>query len=296
MSALPLRCSLAALLAAAACDGGEEPAPAPPADAARATPAAPAPEPEPASAPSLPALALQVDGAERAEALTGAPFVLTVSLSAAEDAPVARIEDWVARVRLEDPESGERLAWNATPLGAPRAWSFPEGAEPTFEADAHTAVLEAGRIHEVELAVPPEAAARIEPGTHAVRAALEAETGLVFSEPVVVVVRSEAEATPELERARRLATLRFALGAGPADEAERLARELVAAEPAALDAHALLGEALARLGRDAEALEAYRDALALAAPSGRNGEAPELLLERISELEERLGAASSPAP
>jgi tetratricopeptide (TPR) repeat protein len=258
-------------------------------------PALPAPSPQ----SSLPALALQIEGLEAKEVLAGTPLVFTVSLSAAEDGRDVEIDDWVARLRLEDAETGAALDWQAAPLGAPRVWSFVEGAVPGAEGSARRARLAAGRIYETELGVAPEVVAQLTPGTYAVRATLEnaALTAAARSEPVKLVVRPAAEATPALERERRLATVRFALRAGRGEQAERLAREGVALEPEQVEAHLLLGEALAQLGRDTEALVAYREALARVQPRGRHEEAPELLLDRIEAAERRLaGSEASAAP
>jgi hypothetical protein len=293
--------ALGLLLAAAACGRADESAPASAAsereDAPAAAPTALPTPPVPPPPPPPPALALQLEGREEREVLAGTPLVLTVSLSANEDAPPAEVDDWRAQLRLEDAETGAALAWPVAPLGAPRVWIFAEAADPADEAEARHARLVPGRIYEAELGVGPEAAATLPPGTHAVRVALEHEAlpAPARSEPVTLRVRGADEATPALERERRLATLRFALLAGRGEEAERLARELVAEEPGAVEAHLLLGEALEQLGRDDEAGAAYRDALERVPPRGRHEDPPTLLLERIDAVERRL-AGPAPAP
>ena len=90
-----------------------------------------------------------------------------------------------------------------------------------------------------------------------------------------------------LERRRALGEADFYVRAGRFEEAQRVAAQLVLSDPADAAAHVLLGDAAAGLHQDEQARDAYLAALHLVAGNGELDEAPQALIERLSELEER---------
>jgi hypothetical protein len=133
--------------------------------------------------------------------------------------------------------------------------------------------------------VSPEDSARAAIGTYRVQARLSRPWWMFWSRyrttvsaPVTIEVVSGNEADA-YERRRQTAA--FYLAAGRHADAQQSALAWLQAEPGSSDAYAILGEALEGRGDPIGAMDAYRHALQLRAPSR---EPPEHLENRLSAL------------
>jgi len=103
--------------------------------------------------------------------------------------------------------------------------------------------------------------------------------GTIVSAPVTIQVSSGGDGAEAHERRRETAA--FYLAVGRNAEAQQSALAWLQAEPDSSDAYAILGEASEALGDPTAAMDAYRHALQLRAPSR---EPPEYLENRLSAL------------
>ncbi|MBI3304313.1 MAG: tetratricopeptide repeat protein [Deltaproteobacteria bacterium] len=160
-------------------------------------------------------------------------------------------------------------------------------------------MVDAEHVHTIGLGIDPEEAAKIPAGRHTIRAVLDLPFwpswrwhGRVTSDVVVVTVSARAAGispTDPGEQQRLIGSARFYLRASRFEDAQRVARQLLEHDPRSADGHLLLGDALNGLHRDQEALSAYRSVLLLSTDKGQNNPPPIYLMERMHEVEERLG-------
>jgi hypothetical protein len=264
--------------------------------------------PRPPLAPPAPSadgmlwlLALEVDQATEVEVLIGTPLLFSVSLTGAGTGSPGRLggadKPWHAYVELELAESGEPAPWPVLAL-ASRSLDFEGDAAGSgaVHEGSKEAVVAAGRVHLLTLAIPPDVAVRMPAGRHSLRAVvlrpdLSGEAARIVSEPVAVVVRATGTDPAEqaaLERRRAMAEGDFFVRAGRFEEAQRVAAQLVARDRADAAAQMLLGDAAVGLRRDEEARSAYLAALQLVAGKAELNEVPQALFDRLSEVEQRL--------
>ena len=239
---------------------------------------------------------LRVNSSRHADVLPGTPLILDVVLTTMSGADVAIGEagrPWSSRVRFVRDGSDPVLPWMPNPLAAPTVltMSAPAGQDVPLTLQAGAAVtLHRKQTARATWAVAPEAVTAVSAGTYQIRTALDlpARGGRIESQPVtVVVLPSDTDnASGERDYARlKLATL-FDLAAKRPEDAERAAEALVAGHPRSVDAYLVLGDALAALGRESDAMVAYRRALSLAPPAY---EPPAAIYERMAQLSKRGG-------
>jgi hypothetical protein len=101
--------------------------------------------------------------------------------------------------------------------------------------------------------IPPDHSKAMTAGTYVCSAGAISATFELADEP--------PQLSPDLQDARRIAFLNFAVAQHDAAGAERIARAWIADSPTSIEAHAALGDALAAAGKPDEALEAYNEAL-----------------------------------
>lgn len=252
-----------------------------------------------------PGLTVLVNHRPRIEILPGTPLVFQLSLGSSASSESfrvgSRLRPWHTLLRLEGTDrSGGRLSWPMSRVGSPRSIHVirePNGRPRMNEEASSVARLEAGRrVHTVILAAGPDATAAIAPGTYRFRAVLETPywlfwgwSGRAVSSAITIVVRDPAQAgtkAEELETTRLALTVAFYLNEGRSADAHRVATSLTSLRPKDSRSYVLLGDALAGMRRQQDALRAYRTAMALLPPLH---EEPTLLLDRISQLVDGAG-------
>jgi len=271
----------------------------------------PRPPPEPPAADTggtVWLLALEVDQAQEIEVLPGTPLLFSVSLTAAGTGPPGRLggaeKPWHSQVALEFAERGEPAPWKTTTLAAQSLVFEREGSGRGAVRDAldPEARVAPGHVHLATLAIAPDEAARISAGRHLLRAALvrsdaRGAAARVVSDPVAIIVRERSDDPAEqaaLEHRRLVAEADFRLRSGQFEEAQRIAAELAQRDPADARARELLGDAASAAGHDEQARDAYLEALALAGATGDLDEPPQTLIERLSEVQQRLVTTEDP--
>ena len=228
---------------------------------------------------------------------------LMVSLSGNSPTSELRVgvpgRPWSARLRFETAD-GKPFPARIDQLGPPASYRFDGGADVagTGAADqTDEAVVSPSRVSEVESGISPDEAARIEGGSHSVRAVLsldraaDGQTQLV-SNTVRVTIRKPPDMGgnpfPD-SKPRLVAAARFYLRAQKWEDAHRIALQLVERQDADAVAYTLLADALNGLERNDEALAAYRAALA-SLPTPLE-ESPDYLFARIDQVQGRIDAA-----
>jgi hypothetical protein len=270
----------------------------PPAAASGASPASRAAATQPARPPLPPAgLTLEIDGGPNAQVARGEAMFFIVSLTGTSPAELrvgAAGQPWSARLRFESAE-GKPFPARIEQLGRPLAFRFDRSSATSEESDE--AVVSASRGSQVGFGMSPDEAARIEGGTHTLRAVLSLEPAIAGrTEFVSNTVRFTVRMPPDMggnpfpdAKPRLRSAARFYLRAEKWDDAHRIALQLVQRDDVDGEAYTLLADALNGLQRNDEALAAYRAALA-SLPAGTQ-ESPDYLFARIDQLEERIGAA-----
>jgi hypothetical protein len=237
-------------------------------------------------------LVLQIENGDSVSVQVGTPAVLTVTVSAvAGSSPIslgAPGRPWPGDLRFELADRGADLPWTLRRIDPPRTWTI-KGATAPAPAQAEIAVLDAATVHQIEFAIPPDEALRLTPGTYLLRATLPITgIGNVTSNAVTLTATAADATAPAVPQARLEAMAGYYLKVRDWENAYRHALQLVERETADVRAYTLLGDACTGLGRDEEALAAYREAVA-AVPQD-SPEAPDYLLARIREVEDRLSA------
>jgi hypothetical protein len=237
----------------------------------------------------------------RADVASGTPLFFEISLIGRRDRQAIRVgtanRPWHSLVHLVRAGSDEPLSWPVVRIGQP-VTTYTQRAEgkpkPRVERSGEVS-LEPDRTSRLLLAVAPEFMAQVAQGRYDLEAVLERELwppwrrhGGVRSMPVTIVI--SADRTERRERERLALSAQYYLAVKRAEDALRAASDLVRRDPKNVAAAMLLGDALDALGRPAEALAAYRSALA---NSRRTYEPPVLVDDRIASVSRRL--ARSPA-
>ena len=263
-----------------------------------------APQGRVAPAIKLPAgaLELQVNSAATARVTAGSSVIFTVSLTGSPASPPLRLggagRPWSGSLRFEIGDPAQPLPWRLATLGDPVTVRLDAGtpaSSPAGAAATGEVVVDESSIHQIELGVSPDEAARIAAGTYSIRVALSLPDntgGELVSNRVELVVEppgSTAASVAGVEKLRLEAAARFHLSAGQWEDARGVALQLVQRDAPDTLAYRLLGDALAGLGRDDEAIAAYREALGRFPET--SPEAPEYLIARIAQVEERVQAA-----
>ena len=239
---------------------------------------------------------LRVNFFPHADVLPGTPLILDVVLSTTSDADVAigdSSRPWPSRLHFVRVGSSDPLPWLPNPLTAPIVSTISAPAGPdlplTMQAGA-TATLRRKQTARASWAVAPEAVTVVLAGTYQIRTELDlpARGGRIESQPVTVVVlpSDKDDASGERGYVRLKLAALFDLAARRPEDAERAAEALVAGHPGSVDACLVLGDALAALGRESDAMVAYRRALSLARPAY---EPPAAIYERMAQLSKRGG-------
>jgi hypothetical protein len=243
------------------------------------------------------AISLRVNSARRIEIIAGTPLIFDVSLTSRTAGSSISIgggdRPWATLVRLVRAGSRESIPWPALALGTPLTVQIEtaRGVAPDIRVvRSDIARIEPGRTNQVALAAAPEATTSVQPGAYEIQAEIEQGYwppwrwhGRLTSTSVTVVVRAAGPRGPEemLERARLALSARYYLAAKRPADAHRAALELVGHDPKSPGAAMLLGDALAALGKNRDAIDVYRVALA---NSPGAYEPPELLYQRIERL------------
>jgi len=248
-------------------------------------------------------LVLQVNGGARVDVTSGTPVFFTVSLTGTAPGPSIRIattaRPWFAGLRFETADE-KPFAPRVDQLGPAVAYLFDEDPRTpmaTAAEQTNALLVDASRVHQVELGLSPDEAARLTAGSYDVRAVLSLTTAAkgeirVTSNAVTITVATAATAQPSpAEEKRRLeSTAHFYLRSEKWEDAHRIAVQLVGREGAGAEAHILLADALNGLRRDEEALAAYYEAAArLPAPK----ESPDYLIARMESVRQRLEASKA---
>ena len=215
-------------------------------------------------------LTLQTDTTDGRAIAAGAPVFLTLTVSGRGGAKPALLESspdaWTAQVRFQTSD-GTVLPWRVEQLGPP--------------------MLSDTGISRARFGVGPEAAAQISHGMHVIRAVLRIDRNQqIRSNPATVMIGGQQATSAQTERDVLRESARFHLEASRFELAHPLALRLVEAADADADAFILLGDALNGLRRDAEALAAYQEALAMVSEAGGK-EPPDYLMFRMREVRTR---------
>lgn len=249
---------------------------------------------------------LQVNGLESARVTAGTSVFFTVSLignTSTGPRLGAPGRPWTTGLRFETADTGRPLPWTIDRLGPAitlqldRDSGNPAANSQERAEQSDVAVVDAARIHRVELGVGPDQVGRIPAGTHTIRAVLpldggsKGESRLVSNTVTLIVEAPQAgsQQTAAAEKARLEATARFYLRSEKWEDAHRVALQLVERESPDTAAFMLLGDALNGLRRDEEALAAYQEALAELPKT--EDESPDYLIARMAQVEQRLDAA-----
>jgi hypothetical protein len=239
---------------------------------------------------------LRVNFERRVEVTPATPLFFDVTLTTTSDEAVS-IGDagraWASRLRLVRAGSSEPLPWTASLIDAPTlvTASAPTGQNLSVTVQGGAAAtLRSGRTARATWAVSPQAVTLSTAGTYRIEAQLDVPTGgtPLVSQPVtVVVVSGDPRAANDVrDHARLKLTTLYDLATKLPEDARRAAEALVASDPRSADAQMVLGDALAALGREGEAMTAYRQALSL---SPATYEPPGVIYERIARLSKRGG-------
>jgi len=253
---------------------------------------------QPAGAPRA-ELALRVGSGARLDIIPGTPIQFDVYLTTGKGTPsmsVGRLgRPWFSLVRLVDAGSRRPLPWATVLLETPKTTSvtIADHGGPHFsETTTDVAVVDHDHVHHMSVGTSPETMSAASPGSYEVQAILESDVwspwgwhGRLESAPVTVTVRKPEGSEARLENRRLAASARFYLQSRRADDATRLAEQLVDRQPKNGGAWMLLGDALDAGGKPGDALGAYRRALAVAP---RRYEPPTPLYERIDAVMRRL--------
>ncbi len=244
-------------------------------------------------------LVLQVNGSENLDVTSGTPVFFTLSLTGTAPEPSIRIatagRPWFAGLRFETADE-KPFGPRVDQLGQAVAYLFdddPRTPMATAAEQSDALLVDASRVHQIELGLSPDEAARLAAGRYDVRAVLSLTTAKgeirVTSNAVTITVLTPAAAgpTPAEEKRRLESTAHFYLRSEKWEDAHRIAVQLVGREGADAEAHILLADALNGLRRDEEALAAYHEAAArLPAPT----ESPDYLIARMESVRQRLEA------
>ena len=250
-------------------------------------------------APVQPVVTVRVNRSPAVDVAAGAPITfelfLTGTLAGREIAIGSWLMPWHRLVHFELADTGRSLRWDLERLGAPRSTRYsrrPDGGVTTSSASNRAARLQGlSVVHAATWAVAPENSLEITPGKYLVRAVVETPwwwpwpfgwRGNATSAPVQITVRAAQAGTWDERHAE--ATTEFYLSARRFQDAERVALEWTRRSAQNANAFAALAQSLEGLGRDAEALAAYRSALQLVPKSP---EEPRYLLDRLSALMRR---------
>jgi hypothetical protein len=253
-----------------------------------------------------PLLSLDVNGERELRLLPGTPLVFTVTLGASPGASDLRLgtreRPWHSRLRLELAGSKRPIPWRPSVLGSPLSIAFGRDGRgrPTItERSRAEAVLDSDHVHMIDLAVGPEETSRVASGRYRIVASLTQPLWplwrwrpRVVSNPVALTIaRAAGAAVPpaELNLRRLFDRADYYLRAGRYEDARETALEILRTDPRSTDGYIALGDALGGLGRNADALEAYEDALSVQPPPGPEAEPPSYLIERLGEIGDRLG-------
>lgn len=255
---------------------------------------------ETASLPPTPDIALEVNVSTELTLYQGTPLIVTVRLAnqrasnvlamnAAQDKPEDRKPVPVVQLRTEWSKS-LKFEIRAGSGGEEAAWPLARLSNPAEEAIA----LDGRTNPECTWGLSPEEAAKIAPGFYRIVAVLEVASGenavwkgRVESEPVVLTIEPRppdlagpAGAESDME------TARYWVKAGDWNKSLAAAREAVAKDPKSIEAHSLVGDALAARKDLDGAMTAYQAALKLYNESeeAKGYEPPDYLLRRISQI------------
>jgi hypothetical protein len=254
----------------------------------------------------LPLLSLDIDGERELLLLPGTPLVFTVTLSGSPGASALRLgtreRPWNSRLLLELAGTQRPIPWRPSILGSAVSIAFGRDARgrPTISEDSRpVAVLDSDHVHTIDLAVGPEETARVASGRYRIVASLTQPLWplwrwrpRVISNPVAFTIARAAGAgvsPAELDRRRLFDRADYYLRARRYEDARKTALEILRADPRSTDGYIALGDSLGGLGRNADALEAYEDALLVQPPPGPEAEPPGYLIERLGEVADRLG-------
>jgi len=227
----------------------------------------------------------------------GTPVLLEVSLTSAPGAAGFdlgnRFRAWHDYVRLEQLQSAGGTPLTATFIaGSSSALEMGTTGARLVSTTGRVAHLEGGRqVHTAMFAIAPSSTDRAMRGDYQFRAVVETPSwqfwgwrGRVVSAPVTITVRARADGqagAPGLEAQRLRQAAKYYLSVDEPAEARKSADALVTLQPNQAAPLILLGDVLVAQDRRAEALDAYRRAMALLPPSY---EPPVLLQRRIEGL------------
>jgi hypothetical protein len=242
---------------------------------------------------------LRVNRSPAADVAAGTPVTFELFLTGTHAGREIAIGSWLMPwhrlVHFQVMETGRSLPWDLERLGVPRSTRYSRrsdgGVTASSESSRSARVQGLTVVHAAAWAVAPEDSLDITPGTYLVRAIVETPwwwpasfgwRGRAASAPVQVTVRAAQPGAWD-ERQAQDAT-EFYLSARRFPDAERVALEWTRRSAKNANAFAAFAQSLEGLGRDAEALAAYRTALQLVPKSP---EEPRYLLDRLSALMRR---------
>jgi hypothetical protein len=240
-------------------------------------------------------LTLRVNRAASARIVAGTPLTFEIFLTGTAAGGSIRVgglgAPWYRLITLEAAGGAAALPWPLVAVGPPRSTVYARDTQDrpiVTSLPARTAAMIQGlsAVHVVTLGVSPEDSARTPVGSYRLLARLSrpwwmfwSRHGTIVSAPVTIEVSSGGNGVDVRERRRETAA--FYLAAGRHAEAQQSALAWLQAEPDSSDAYAILGEAREAQGDSIAAMDAYRRALRLRAPSR---EPPEYLEHRLSAL------------
>jgi hypothetical protein len=250
-------------------------------------------------APSEPVVTLRVNRSPAADVAAGAPVTFELFLTGTHAGREIAIGSWLmpwhCLVHFEEADTGRSLRWDLERLGAPRSTQYSrrsDGGVTASSVSSRTArVRGLSVVHAAAWAVAPEDSLDITPGKFLVRAVVETPwwwpasfgwRGRSASAAVQVTVRAAQPGAWDERQAQNASE--FYLSARRFQDAERVALEWTRRSAKSANAFAAFAQSLEGLGRDAEALTAYRTALQLVPKSP---EEPRYLLDRLSALMRR---------
>ena len=243
-----------------------------------------------------PVVTLRVNRLAAADVAAGAPivfeFFLTGTHAGREIAIGSWLMPWHRLVHFEMADTGRAVRWKLGRFGAPRSTKYARRSDGGVTASSVTSgtahVQGLSVVHAATWGVAPEDSLAIPPGKYLVRAVVKTPwwapplsgwRGTAKSAPLQITVRAAQPGAWDEKQAQDAAE--FYLSTQRFQDAERIALEWTRRSPKTAHAFAAWAQALEGLGRDNEALAAYRTALQLVPNSP---EEPRYLLDKLSAL------------
>jgi hypothetical protein len=256
-----------------------------------------------------PVLQARLEDTQSAAVAAGSPVLVGVYLSGTPEAPSLTVggpsNPWYSQIEIETTLADKLVKLGWTLLGQPYALELElnplrQPAPVSWDSSPGARLNKSAKTYSARFALAPEDSARLTAGRYLVWARLGPIlwppwniTKTIVSNSIVLTITDSAKLTPQQQNDGIARTAQFYLDAGRFQDAQRLALQLKDREPRSVRSWTLLGDALNGLRRDEQALDAYNEALMLAAKA-YGAEPPTYVMMRWHEVMRRLDRATAP--